>query len=248
MEDLRGKVAIVTGCNRGIGKAILEELAEKGASVFAVTRKEDPAFIQFCMQLQEKYDIKIWNIYGDFSGKENVISAAKQIISYKQPIDILVNNIGIGNPECMLQMIKEADFRNVFEVNFFSAIWLTQSISRVMMRQKKGSIVFVSSSAAYDGGANVDYSASKAALLGAVKRLAIELGEFGIRVNAVAPSLTDTDMGNSMTEEDEKKALSMNIMHRKGTTREIANAVLFLASDRSSFITAQTIRVDGGLL
>lgn len=248
MEDLRGKVAIVTGCNRGIGKAILEELAEQGASVFAVTRKEDPAFTQFCMQLQETYDIKIWNIYGDFSGKENVISAAKQIISYKQPIDILVNNIGIGNPECMLQMIKEADFRNVFEVNFFSAIWLTQSISRVMMRRKNGSIVFVSSSAAYDGGANVDYSASKAALLGAVKRLAIELGEFGIRVNAVAPSLTDTDMGNSMTEEDEKKALSMNIMHRKGTTREIANAVLFLASDRSSFITAQTIRVDGGLI
>lgn len=248
MEDLREKVAIVTGCNRGIGKAILEGLAEKGASVFAVTRKEDLAFSQYCIQLQETYDIKIWNIYGDFSEKENVISAAKQILSYKQPIDILINNIGIGNPKCMLQMIKEADFRNVFEVNFFSAIWLTQSISRVMMRQKKGSIVFVSSSAAYDGGANVDYSASKAALLGAVKRLAIELGEFGIRVNAVAPSLTDTDMGNSMTEEDEKKALSMNIMHRKGTTREIANAVLFLASDRSSFITAQTIRVDGGLL
>lgn len=248
MDDLRGKTAVVTGCNRGIGKAVLEEFAKKGSNIFAVTRKENADFASYCETLRQTYGVQIWNVYGDFSEKQQVLAAAKQILAQKCPIDILVNNIGIGNPECMLQMIKEDDLRNVFEVNFFSAIWFTQSISRLMMRQKKGTIVFVSSSAAFDGGANVDYCASKAALLGAVKRLAIELGAFGVRVNAVAPSLTDTDMGNSMSEEDEKKALSMNIMHRKGTTKEIADAVLFLASDRASFITAQTIHVDGGLI
>ncbi|MCI7784841.1 MAG: SDR family oxidoreductase, partial [Succinivibrio sp.] len=111
----------------------------------------------------------------------------------------------------------------------------------------KGSIIFVSSSAAFDGGANIEYSASKAAIIGAAKRIAKELCVGGIRVNVVAPGLTSTDMGNSMSEEDEKVALSMNLMKRKGQPSEIADAIAFLASDMASFITAQVLRVDGGL-
>jgi 3-oxoacyl-[acyl-carrier protein] reductase len=116
-----------------------------------------------------------------------------------------------------------------------------------MMRHKSGSIIFLSSSAAYDGGANVEYSASKAAVIGSVKRLAVEFGVYGIRVNAIAPGLTDTDMGAGMSEEDEAIALSMNIMHRKGKPEEIADVAVFLGSDMSSFVTAQVLRVDGGL-
>jgi 3-oxoacyl-[acyl-carrier protein] reductase len=147
----------------------------------------------------------------------------------------------------MAAMTPMNSMKEVFEINFFSSFLLTQLISRNMMKNKKGSIVYISSSAAYDGGANVEYCSSKAAVIGAVKRLAVELGPYNIRVNAVAPGLTETDMGNVMNEEDEKIALSMNIMKRKGQPAEIANAAVFLASDNASFITAQVLRVDGGL-
>lgn len=247
MNKMRGRTAVITGCNRGIGKAILEEFVDLGVDIFTITRCKSVEFEEYCYTLAKEKAVTITNIYADLSDRNQVVLAAKEILSKRVPIDFLVNNAGVGNPECMLQLTKEETFRDVMEVNFFSAIWLTQLISKNMMKNKKGSIVFVSSSAAFDGGANVDYCASKAALIGAVKRLALELGNFGIRVNAVAPSLTETEMGNSMSEEDEAKALSMNIMHRKGKPYEIAKAVAFLASDDASFITAQTLRVDGGL-
>ena len=175
-------------------------------------------------------------------------NAVKEIRKLKLPIDILVNNIGVANPLNILTMTKMETIHQAFQVNLFSALLLTQGIAKLMMRQKSGSVVFVSSSAAFDGGSNIEYCASKGAINGAVKRLAIELGAFGIRVNAVAPGLTSTDMGNSMSEEDEAIALSMNVMKRKGDVTEIADSVLFLASDMASFITGQILRVDGGLL
>lgn len=238
---------IVTGCNRGIGKAILEAFAKNGADVFAVIRKENAEFTQYCQQLMKQYHVTIVPVYVDFEVEEQVKEGAKKILSYKKPIHVLVNNIGIARPLTMFTMTKMETIRNVFEVNFFSQIFFTQLITKNMMRNKKGSIVFVSSSAAFDGGANIEYSASKAAVIGAVRRMALELGSFGIRVNAIAPGLTATDMGNSMSEEDEKTALEMNIMKRKGKPEEIADAAVFLGSDMSSFITSQVLRVDGGL-
>ena len=247
MELLKGKTAIITGCNRGIGRATLEKFCAYGADVFALVRQESEFFLQDIEKLKAQYGVEIIPIYADFKVEDEVKQAVKSILSYKKNIDILVNNIGIANPQAMFTMTKMETIKDAFQVNLFSSILLTQLISRSMLRNKKGSIIFVSSSAAFDGGANIEYSASKAAIIGAAKRIAKELCVGGIRVNVVAPGLTSTDMGNSMSEEDEKVALSMNLMKRKGQPSEIADAIAFLASDMASFITAQVLRVDGGL-
>lgn len=248
MDLLKDKTVVITGAHRGIGKAILEKFCEYGCNCFVINRKEDPFFTEYCENLQKEYSVKIELFYADFSSEDEIKTAVKQIISKKVKIDILVNNVGVAYPQNMFTMTKLATIKDTFEVNLFSSILVTQLISRSMMRNQKGSIVFISSSAAFDGGANIEYSASKAAIVGAMRRMAIELGNFGIRVNAVAPGLTSTDMGNSMSAEDEADAVSRNIMKRKAEPSEIADAVAFLSSDMSRFITGQVLRVDGGLL
>lgn len=245
---LEGKTAVVTGCSRGIGRAVLERMTAEGASVFAVVRREDPAFTERCAALAEAHGTEIVPVYGDFEREDEVAAAAKSILKTKRRIDILVNNIGIAFPQRMLAMTPMDAVRASLQVNVVSGLLFTQLISRSMMRARQGSIVFLSSSAAFDGGANIEYSAGKAALLGAARRLAVELGEFGIRVNAIAPGLTDTDMGGMTSEEVRALALNRNILKRIGRPEEIADAAVFLASDLSRFMTGQTLRVDGGLL
>lgn len=248
MDLLKDKTAVITGAHRGIGKTILEKFCEYGCNCFVINRKEDPVFTEYCENLQKEYSVKIELFYADFSSEDEIKTAVKQIISKKVPIDILVNNVGVAYPQNMFTMTKLATIKDTFEVNLFSSILVTQLISRSMMGNQKGSIVFISSSAAFDGGANIEYSASKVAIVGAMRRMAIELGNFGIRVNTVAPGLTSTDMENSMSAEDEADAVSRNIMKRKAEPSEIADAVAFLSSDMSRFITGQVLRVDGGLL
>lgn len=245
---LEGKTAVVTGCNRGIGKAILERMAANGADVFAVVRKESAEFTELCADLSSKHHVDIQTVYADFANEDEVTAAAKSILKAKRQIDVLVNNIGIAFPQRMLGMTPMSTVKESFQVNVFSGLLFTQLISKSMMRAKKGSIMFLSSSAAFDGGSNIEYSAGKAAVLGAARRLAVELGPFGIRVNAIAPGLTDTDMGGITSEEVKALAVGRNIMKRMGQPEEIADAVVFMSSDMSRFITGQVLRVDGGLL
>lgn len=248
MKLLEGKTAVITGCNRGIGKAILERMTAQGASAFALVRKENAAFSEYCAGLSAENGVDIQLVYADFQNEDQVKNAAKQILSTKKPIDILVNNIGFSYPFKMLAMTTMEEIKNTFQVNFFSPLLFTQLISKNMMRNRKGSVTFISSTAVFDGGSDTEYTASKAAIVGAVRRLAIEFGVFGIRVNAVAPSLTDTNMGHNRSEADTLELINRNIMKRIGQPEEVADAVVFMASDMSRFITGQVLRVDGGLL
>lgn len=245
---LEGKTAVITGCNRGIGKATLVEMAENGANIIAVNRSVSSEFTEFVNEVMKKYNVEITTVYADFANEEEVKVVAREIISMKKDINIIVNNVGIVNKESIFTMIKQETIRNSFQVNYFAAILLTQYLVKSMMRKKGGSIVFISSSAAFDGGSNIEYCSSKAAVIGGARRMAVELGKFGIRVNVVAPGLTDTDMGNSNSKEYDNIAVSRNIMGRKGKPEEIASTIAYLASDKASFITGQVIRVDGGLL
>ncbi|MCI7784397.1 MAG: SDR family oxidoreductase, partial [Succinivibrio sp.] len=146
MELLKGKTAIITGCNRGIGRATLEKFCAYGADVFALVRQESESFLQDIEKLKAQYGVEIIPIYADFKVEDEVKQAVKSILSYKKNIDILVNNIGIANPQAMFTMTKMETIKDAFQVNLFSSILLTQLISRSMLRNKKGSIIFVSSS------------------------------------------------------------------------------------------------------
>ena len=134
---LKGKTAVVTGCNRGIGKAILQRMAANGADVFAVVRRESAEFAEFCAELSSKHNVEIQTVYADFQNEDQVKSAAKQILSTKRPIDVLVNNIGFSYPFKMLAMTTMDEIKNIFQINFFSPLLFTQLISKNMMKDRK---------------------------------------------------------------------------------------------------------------
>jgi 3-oxoacyl-[acyl-carrier protein] reductase len=244
---LENKTAIITGCNRGIGKAILEAFAANGASIFACTRKESTDFTEFINDLSVKYSVSIIPVYFDISNIDEVRAAVKVIQSAKKPIDALVNNAGITY-NALFQMSTMDKLKEVFDVNFVSQFILTQYISKLMVRQKSGSIINISSTAGLDGNAGRSvYGASKAAVICMTKAISAELGEFGIRANSIAPGMTDTEMLSSMNESLILESLETNDIKRVAKPSEIADTAVFLASDLSSYITGQVIRVDGGM-
>lgn len=249
MEMLRGKTAVITGSNRGIGRATLEAFAKNGADVFAHARVPKEEFEKMCEQLTLDYGVKIYPIYFEATDSAAMRAAVKKMRNITNEIDILVNNLGTVNSVKLFQMTSMQEMKEEFDVNFFAQIELSQYISRFMLRRKKGSIINISSCAGMDGDTGMlQYVSSKAALIGATKRMAIELGTSNIRVNSIAPGLTETDMGNQMSEDLERETIMRTIFKRKAKPEEIANAILFLASDLSEYITGQVIRVDGGMV
>ena len=245
---LKNKNTVITGCNRGIGKEIVRVFAENGANIWACVRRESGTFSKYINNLEQKHSVSINPVYFDLSDEEQIKTGVKTIKETKEPVDILVNNAG-AIFTALFQMTSMKKLKEMFEINYFSQMLLTQYISRIMMRQKSGSIINISSSAALEGNeGRTGYASAKAAMITSTKVLAKELAPYNIRVNAVAPGLTQTEMMESSTPEDAlKETLNRICMKRVGQPKEIANSVLFLASDLSSYMTSQVLRVDGGM-
>ena len=243
-----GKNIVVTGCLQGIGKETLRVLAENGANIFACSYKQTDEFEQFCKELADKNNVSVWPVYFDMMDNASVKEGAKAIQAQKVDIHGLVNIAGI-NKDAYFNMVTYQDMLDTFQVNFFSQIVFTQYIVKLMQRKQiAGSIVFTSSITALDGNeAQLSYGASKAALIGAMKTMALELGKTGIRVNAIAPGVIETPMTAALDSSViDKKVKSMDIP-RLGKASEVAELYMFLMSDLSSHISGQTIRVDGGI-
>lgn len=244
---LKGKNVIITGTNRGIGRAMLEEFAKNGANIWAHARVKTTGFQEDINSLSEKYNVEIRPICFDLTDYDTMKDVVKNIMASKIPVDALVNNAGITY-NALFQMSSIDHLRNQMEVNFVSVFIFTQYITKLMVRQKKGSIINISSTAAFDGNSGKSvYGATKAALVAMTKSIAEELGTSGIRANCIAPGITETDMLSTMPEAVVAEAKANSDMRRGGDPTEIAKTAVFLASDLSSYITGQTIRVDGGI-
>ena len=244
---LKNKVSLITGSSGGIGISLIKKFSENGSDIICCARKKTQEFENTLKEISKKNDNSIVPIYFDLNKEGEILEGIKKIISHNQNIDVLVNNAGIDQVS-LFQMTTNEKIKEVFQVNFFSILTLVRGILKIFIKNKKGSIINISSNAASecDAGRAI-YSASKSALNSYTKSLSKELGSFNIRVNAVSPGLTNTKMI--------KKGLNKNILEetikkiplkRIAEPEEIANVVLFLASDMSSYINGEIINVTGG--
>jgi 3-oxoacyl-[acyl-carrier protein] reductase len=245
---LKNQYVVITGCNKGIGKETLKVFSEAGINIFACVRKIDSTITKYTKNLEKKNKNKIILIELDFSKKDIVKSAANKILRYEKVIYSLINNAGAIETS-LFQMSSISNLYNLFDINFFNQTLFTQYILKSIIKSKNGSIVYVSSTSALDGNAGRNiYSSSKAAMNAQAKVLSRELGRLNIRVNVVAPGLVDTQMMRKNTPKNiMEKVILDSSLKRVGNPSEIANTILFLSSEKSSFITGQIIRVDGGM-
>ncbi|EES51146.1 3-oxoacyl-[acyl-carrier-protein] reductase [Clostridium botulinum] len=244
---LKGKCAIITGAARGIGKAIALKLASLGANIVLNYRSSEEEAKIVASEI-EKMGVEVLTVKGDISkleDVENIISEAKNKFGI---IDIIVNNAGITKDTLILRM-KEKDFDDVIDVNLKGVFNCLKSITPVMVKQRHGKIINISSVVGVAGNAGqVNYAASKAGVIGMTKSLAKELGARGINVNAVAPGFIETDM-TSVLGEKVKEEVKKNIpLKRFGTPEDVAGVVAFLASENSNYVTGQVINIDGGMV
>lgn len=245
--DVNGKTVMITGCLQGIGRSTMDLFASQGANVIACAYKETEEFVQHIEELKLKYKVQIYPIYFDMMDNASIKTAATAVQKLKVPIDTLINIAGIAK-DAIFQMITIEQMQETFQVNFISQIVLSQYISKFMIKQGHGSIVFTSSITALDGNSGqLAYGASKAALVSATKTMAIELGPKGIRVNCVAPGVIKTPMTENLINNFLQEKMKNSSLGRYGLPEEVAHLFLFLASDDSSYITGQTIRIDGGI-
>ncbi len=248
MKLLQDKNIIITGCNRGMGKQMLELFAENGANIWACARKNTDEFEQRCQNLAQQNGVEIWPVYFDLANPEEIKAGFKVIMSAKKPVVGFVNNAGITY-NALFQMTTMDKFSEVFQINFFGPMLFEQYVVKLMLKNKQGSVVNIASTAGMDPtSGRTAYGASKAAVISATQTIALELGTQGIRVNAISPGITHTDMvAESMSPEIIQESIDMTMLKRIGKPIDIANTAMFLCSDLSSYITGQVIRVDGGL-
>jgi 3-oxoacyl-[acyl-carrier protein] reductase len=244
MMDLSGRIALVTGASRGIGRAIAVMLAERGAHVVAASRGENAKPV--ADEITAAGRAGEW-IALDVTEPEGCETAVAGVLQRHGRIDILVNNAGITKDQLMLRM-KRGDWDAVFGTNLTAAFVLTQAALKPMLKQRGGRIVSISSVVGQAGNAGqANYAASKAGLIGFSKAVALEVASRGITVNVVAPGLIDTDMTRAITESAHQEWASKIPLKRLGSPADVAAAVCFLASDEASYITGQVLAVNGGM-
>ncbi|MFT5886772.1 MAG: 3-oxoacyl-[acyl-carrier protein] reductase [Arcticibacterium sp.] len=247
MSLLKGKVALITGASRGIGNSIAREYVKQGASV-AFTYLSS---VERGEALEKELSAEGLKVKGyrsdaaDFASSEALI---KSVIEDFGTIDILINNAGITRDNLLMRMSEE-QWDDVLRVNLKSIFNLTKNITRTMLKARSGSIINITSVVGLTGQAGqVNYSASKAGILGLTKSVAKELGSRGVRCNAIAPGFIETEMTEELDEEVKKTWLTSIPLKRAGQGSDIANACVFLGSDMSTYITGQTLVVDGGMV
>ena len=242
------KTVLITGGSRGIGKAVAIKFAENGYQIIInyVSDKTDTE--QLKKELLQAGASDILLIKADVSNSEDVKNMVKKSIEKFEKIDVLVNNAGITKDNLLMRMSEE-EFDKVIQINLKGTYLVTKEVTRYMMKKKKGSIVNLASVVGVAGNAGqCNYAASKAGIIGFTKSVAKELASRNIRANAVAPGFIETDMTNVLKDEIKENINSQIPLKRMGTAREVAELVYFLGEDASSYITAQVINVDGGMI
>lgn len=244
---LKGKVALITGAARGIGKAIAMKLASAGADIAFTDLKEDDNFRNTVAKISA-LGVQCRGYASNAADFAEAHATVDQIQKDFGHIDVLVNNAGITRDGLMMRM-SEQQWDSVITVNLKSAFNFTHALTPIMARQRGGSIINISSVVGVNGNAGqCNYSASKAGLIGLAKSIAKEMGSRGIRANAIAPGFIITDMTNALPQEVRDEWNKKIPLRRGGTPEDIANVALFLASDLSSYVTGQVIICDGGML
>lgn len=246
MKLLEGKVVLVTGATRGIGKGIVEVFAQQGAQIaFTYLGSEEKA-IEFEKNLGQETKVKAYKSdASDFDAAQELI---ENVITEFGKIDILINNAGITRDNLMLRMGKE-DWDVIIKTNLDSVFNLTKAVIKPMMKAKIGSIINMTSVVGVKGNAGqANYAASKAGVIGFTKSIALELGSRNIRCNAIAPGFIETEMTAVLDPKVVQGWKDAIPLKRGGTPQDVANACLFLASDLSSYVTGQVLNVDGGML
>lgn len=247
MKLLTGKTAIVTGGSRGIGKGIALEFAKQGANVAFTYSSSVEAAKALEVELQA-FGVKAKGYQSDAASFSQSEQFVDEVFKEFGSVDVLINNAGITKDNLLMRM-TEADFDKVIEVNLKSIFNMTKAVQRIMLKQRSGSIINISSVVGVQGNAGqTNYAASKAGMLGFTKSVALELGSRNIRCNAIAPGFIETEMTAKLNPEIVEGWRNAIPLKRGGQPEDIANACVFLASDMASYITGQTLRVDGGMI
>lgn len=248
MQLLEGKNVIITGASRGIGKGIAEVFAKHGANVaFTYSSSEAPA-LELEKELTEM-GVKAKAYKSNAASfEESEALVAKVLEDFDGKIDVLINNAGITKDNLLMRM-SEDDFDKVIEINLKSVFNMTKAVQRTMLKQRKGSIINMSSVVGVKGNAGqTNYAASKAGMIGFTKSVALELGSRNIRCNAIAPGFIETEMTEKLDEKTVQGWREGIPLKRGGSPEDVANACVFLASDLSDYVTGQVLNVDGGML
>ena len=240
------KNAVITGANRGIGKSLVELFASNGYNIWACARKQNKEFEEWLNRIASTNNVWIKPVSFEMSDTDAINNGIQSILDDNLAVDVLINNAGISTVG-LLSMSKVDDIVNLFHVNYFAMLRIIQKISKRMSRQKSGVIINMGSLAGIEPQAGkIAYGSSKAAVMMMTKCLAKELGPLGIRVNSIAPGPIETEMIHQYKDEMLERLASESALRRLGKKEEIANVALFLASDKSSYINGEIIKVDGG--